>query len=585
MSQNNAFLISWRPEKFTENESKFSNNVHFSTSDKNFFTISFYQESLVWQNDDYFCLFSGFQISDLNCKESQFLEQIAYADTCKRKQLLNLIEGYFSLLIINKSSAELILIRDKYGCYPLYFSLSKDMGQVTNQIWLLQRNEFRFDPLGLYESLYYRWLSGSKTLELGVNQVPSGHYVNIHKDKYSVCAYWNWQQLASQKAELNQSEATKLIDKYLDEYFQKIEPQVNKVLLPLSGGVDSSILAAKAKQHLGSKCVVGIIEFDHENPELETAEYFANTLALPVVKIKYSDQDIIEDHTFLVDKLEQLPRHYSSMPFYRLLNHSDEYDAIIYGEPGDTFFGSHTIKRLLKRFKRMKYANRLPKVFSKPLAESIIPNIALKIKHLQNDTVSHLIHNADKIAFTSADKKVLSELSKNLTSNLEINQQLPFESESDFFKLTKQAQLGWVKTYMMITDITDHIITANKLIDNHKVKLLTPLTYGKIAQLSWQISPEAYFGKQEVKEVLRELGCQFFKRESMYAPKFGFNTPFERWVNTLSPCFLNELKDGELIKRQVISRDAIENFTELSTEMKWTLYHLEMYYQKATAIN
>ena len=63
----------------------------------------------------------------------------------------------------------------------------------------------------------------------------------------------------------------------------------------------------------------------------------------------------------------------------------------------------------------------------------------------------------------------------------------------------------------------------------------------------------------------------------MYAPKFGFNTPFHDWVNSQSEKITQFVNEGELVNQQVLSQKSLENFSLLSTEMQWSLYHLEMF--------
>ncbi|GLX79302.1 hypothetical protein tinsulaeT_26420 [Thalassotalea insulae] len=578
------YQIQWGQEKSAQTTTALQ-QYNFITAHGCHFCINIGSTIKVWQDNQYFALFNGYHLNDLKLKNDAFLKQLSYGSQEQRIQWLKDTTGYFNLLIINKNSGEMFLARDKYGCKPLYYSINAGSGTISNYLAQFNRTQFSFDPIGLYESIHYRWLSGKQTLETSIEQIPAGYYGTITDSKVQTTQYWYWHQLSNNKnsQQLSLNTATEKVSKYLDEYFQLLEPQVNKVLIPLSGGVDSSILAAKAKQHLGNKCVAGIIEFEDENPELETAIYFANTLNMPYRLIKYHNESILEDCKQLVTHLEQLPRHYSSMPFYRLLNISDEFDAIIYGEPGDTFFGSHTIKRLLKQLKRMQLLKSLPVSLSTSnILASTFPQIHTKVKNFQQTHLHQLIHSADKIAFSNIDTTILARLKDYYTEQLDIDQQLPLENEKQFNRLEQHHQLSWIKTYMMITDIADHLVTAERLIKNKSVKLLTPLTYDKIAQASWQLSSKAYLGKDQVKEVLRKIGCQYYSKESMYAPKYGFNTPKDKWLKILNTQFVTSLKSGYLINKNIITQQQLDTFEQLSAEMRWTLYHLERYIQNAS---
>ena len=66
------------------------------------------------------------------------------------------------------------------------------------------------------------------------------------------------------------------------------------------------------------------------------------------------------------------------MPFAKLLNSSDEFDGMIYGEPGDTLFGSGTINRLIKRLQKKKYSQYIPYYLLNCVINPLQPNLAQK---------------------------------------------------------------------------------------------------------------------------------------------------------------------------------------------------------------
>lgn len=573
------FLIHWH----AHNEES-DLEPSFITENRQDFFISLSGNEQYWENDDFFVLFSGYQLIDIHNKEISFLKDLAYKSLSERKEWLRTVSGYFVLVIINKKSAEIFSARDKYGCFPLYFSINQS-GEISNSLALISLvDNTQFDPQGLYESIYYRWLSGSKTLQKNVQQLPASHLGIFTDYTIELSSYWHWRSFEkkpNQQIKFTFNELIAKLEHHLDQYFKTIEPQVKKVLIPLSGGVDSSLLAAKAQQHLGSKCIAGIISFDGDNnPELEMAKYFAETIGMEYRIIHFSNNDVIEASADLVNSLEHLPRHYSSMPFAKLLNHSNEFDAVIYGEPGDTFFGSHTIKRLLTRFERMRVAQKIPTFLIKYFLSYISDSVSSKLLKLKKDSIHELFHNADKIYFPECDSDVIKLLEEKMEYSLDIDKNLNLAEKKIFLSLSKSCQLSQLKNYMLITDITDHLVTANQLIINKKVKLLTPLTYSPIEELSWQLGYQDYIGKAHVKILLRELGCKFYSRESMFAPKYGFNTPREDWIKILLPIIIDKLKGGQLLKHNVINQGVLNKINKYSCEMIWTLYHLEIYLEK-----
>ena len=134
---------------------------------------------------------------------------------------------------------------------------------------------------------------------------------------------------------------------------------------------------------------------------------------------------------------------------------------------------------------------------------------------------------------------------------------------------------------MLITDIVDHLITTDHLIENRKMEILTPFSYSPVIKGNTKlISENLYLGKSHVKVALRELGCKYYSRESMYAPKYGFNTPNDAWIDALRSSMESKIVNGQLVQQNILTEVSADTLSSLSKEMIWTLYHLEIFASK-----
>jgi hypothetical protein len=127
------------------------------------------------------------------------------------------------------------------------------------------------------------------------------------------------------------------------------------------------------------------------------------------------------------------------------------------------------------------------------------------------------------------------------------------------------------------------MITADHLIKNRKMQIFTPLSYSKVLQQLKHLSPNDYLGKSHVKLLLRELGCKYYSRESMYAPKFGFITPFKFWVDSQRNSMIEEIQHGALICQGYLKNVNRQILESLSVEMLWTLFHLNRFVSRFLA--
>ena len=175
---------------------------------------------------------------------------------------------------------------------------------------------------------------------------------------------------------------------------------------------------------------------------------------------------------------------------------------------------------------------------------------------------------------------MLSQLQKQMTNNLHIDEHLTLKEDEKFLALSKTDWLAQMKNYMLITDIVDHLITADHLIENRKMEILTPFSFNPVIKATTLISENLYLGKSHVKVALRELGCQYYSRESMYAPKYGFNTPNNVWIDTSRTSMESKISNGRLVKQNILTGLSADTLSSLSKEMVWTLYHLEIFASK-----
>jgi asparagine synthetase B (glutamine-hydrolysing) len=525
-------------------------------------------------------LFSGYELSDIAGKHLLNFSDLLSADLDKIKSWLNHADGYFSWALVDKINNQLYLARDKLGCKPVYYSLAGNTILVANRLKSFNNHSAQLAAEALQESLHYRWISNRATLLSNVRQVAACEISQIALAQPHIThhRYYSWKQTFRATTPKGLAILVNEIESCFDQYFQILAPQVSKVLITLSGGVDSSVMAAKAVEHLGDKVVLGLIEFEGDNnPELDMAKYFASTLGVETRIIPFRHQDFAQCYASLTDQLEQLPRHYSSLPFAKLLNHSDEFDGVIYGEPGDTLYGSSTIRRLVKRFGRKKYADAIPSAIANLLNKITSRSVARKLQKLRTDTVSSMFHNADKLRYSEQDQAILNQLKGFGQDSIFIDEVLQLSNDRTFLAAPKSEWLAYLRDYMLITDIVDHMITADHLIKNRKMQIFTPLNYSNVLQQLKYLSPNDYLGTSHVKLLLRELGCKYYSRESMYAPKFGFNTPFKFWVDSQRDSMVEEIQHGTLTSLGYLKNVNQPILASLSVEMLWTLFHLNRF--------
>ena len=141
--------------------------------------------------------------------------------------------------------------------------------------------ERRWDDLGVTETLRYRWMTGQQTLVAGISKLPQWQRVSFARNG-EICVRETAQQLHWPKKFPAVSFGAKLDETRgaLTEALGDIAQSYDRAAIFLSGGVDSSLLAALSKSCFKQCLLVTPVFAGERNPGLATAKSFAETLQL-----------------------------------------------------------------------------------------------------------------------------------------------------------------------------------------------------------------------------------------------------------------------------------------------------------------
>ena len=157
-------------------------------------------------------------------------------------KFLTLLNGMFSMVILNTTTSELFIARDRLGVKPLYMHRNGEHISIASEIAPLLKitGESTYDDIGLRQYRKLRTFFNGRTAYKNIQMFPAGHYLLNGK----LYRYWN----------LPEEDSVEPSD---DELREIIVDSVNMRLISdvtvgsyLSGGLDSTIIAAlAAKPH------------------------------------------------------------------------------------------------------------------------------------------------------------------------------------------------------------------------------------------------------------------------------------------------------------------------------------------------
>jgi len=164
--------------------------------------------------------------------------------------------GMFAFAVYDTVGRTVTLVRDRVGVKPLYYCFDGEAFAFASETRALKtwRPDLSVDSEALCEFFQYGYISSSLSIYRDVRKVPPGHLLtfNIPRSAFTVTPYWSILPFFD-KPKFQKSEE-ELIDELeallIDSFSLRMVADV-PVGVFLSGGIDSSVVAAILQRHHG----------------------------------------------------------------------------------------------------------------------------------------------------------------------------------------------------------------------------------------------------------------------------------------------------------------------------------------------
>lgn len=334
-------------------------------------------------------------------------------------KLLETTNGIFSVII--EIGDTFLAASDKSRIFPLFYSIENQNFKISDNPYLLLTEKPEIDKEAETEYLLASFTLDEKTLIKSIFQVKPSCYLMFKKGKIEQKEYYyytaNKNEIAGQARNDDRD-----FEKVLENVFQRLIQSVNgrQIVVPLSGGYDSRLIAAMLKK-IGYGNVVCYTVGRENNPEYQIAKEVAKNLDYPYHFIftgnekyvkKYTEDPVFQEYYKHSGVLCQLfwMYEYFGVKYLKDNNLVDKDAIFVPGHSGDFFAGSHTTKKditidtsrskLLEKLsshffvfgfpKNKKIIEKVLKISSfdaKNLSTSIFDDVVLKTrlaKHINN---------------------------------------------------------------------------------------------------------------------------------------------------------------------------------------------------------
>ncbi|TCS93258.1 asparagine synthase C-terminal domain-containing protein [Hazenella coriacea] len=254
--------------------------------------------------------------------------------------------GEFAL--IWQKGTQTVAIVDRKRSIPLFYKQDATGDWMLTNHLSLQNQKHKLNSTAIYEWILTGYVANEKTLLTDTFQIEAGQYLRFYDQQLTKHTYFQYlHQVDPQMDEESGVEKlTEVFHRVFERIYQRLSGQT--VMLPLSGGKDSRILALLLKE-FDVKPIISFTYGKPQNAEALKSKEIADRLGFPWEFYAYSKSDWLKwYHSDSWNAYKDYAFNYTSIPhlqdwpaIYQMVQKHEEPLLFIPGHTGDFVSGGH----------------------------------------------------------------------------------------------------------------------------------------------------------------------------------------------------------------------------------------------------
>jgi asparagine synthase (glutamine-hydrolysing) len=303
------------------------------------------------------------------------------------------LNGQWAFAIWDAPKRKLFLSRDRCGIRPLYYTQTAEQFLFASEVKALlacPEVERAIDLKGL-DQIFTLWVTvPPRTAFRGIIELPPGHSMVVQDGRTTIEPYWTLSR-DSQVASGTDAEgqlAEELLALLWDATKIRLRADV-PVGAYLSGGIDSTVVAALATRVAGERLTTFSVGFDDGNLDESRFQQAASSfLQTSHRDVRCRHEDIVRVFPEVIWHTEQPILRSAPAPLYLLstLVHDSGFKVVLAGEGADELFGGYDI---FKETKIRQFWGRRPDSSWRPL---LLKRLYPYLPNIQRQSLEYLKH-------------------------------------------------------------------------------------------------------------------------------------------------------------------------------------------------
>jgi asparagine synthase (glutamine-hydrolysing) len=435
------------------------------------------------------------------------------------------LHGMFAIAIWDQRASELILARDRVGKKPLFYSRGPTrfvFGSELPVFKCVPDFKLSISKASLREYAEYGYVQSPNSILEGIQRLPAGYIAVWNRTGFRSQSFWSLptQMFAPHPHDNSQEAAAALKGVLKDSVVNRLQSDVPLGCF-LSGGVDSSLVAALAQESLQGKLKTYTVGFENSAMnEAIHARKIAQHLGTEHHELMVDQQSVLAEFESILALAPEPLGDDSFVPTYLISRETRRHVTVaISGDGGDELFAGY--KKYHQFATARRWQGRLP------IPWQLLSRFPL------NDRLRKSLE-----ALTASSPMELARWLSSLWKPQELSQLLSPASGGavarDVFEESWQARADYseLERWMLVDmetylegDILAKVDRASMAVG---LEVRSPFLDHQVIEetLKWRCHAESAKGG---KAILRTLLAEYLPKKLFLRPKQGFGMPVEQW--------------------------------------------------------
>lgn len=437
-------------------------------------------------------------------------------------QSFSKLNGIFAFCIYDKNRDCLYLVRDRIGVKPLYYFFDGKRFVFSSEIKAFKKmpdTKFSLDENAVLEYFLTMNIS-AESFFTNIRSVEPGHYLKFELDTgtLSTHKYFDVYRTVSRERYLsNQEKSEKNLIDELDSLLHRVVRDQLMADVPVgsicSGGIDSSLLTAIAKQYSKNLKIFNVSVIDKKFNESPYARRVAKHLALDLIEEELSQSRFIDYYARCI-AMEDLPLiHVNSVGLHLISQRAKQegISVLLSGDGADELFGGYPKYKFFYARMLFDQISLYPYLLKRLRVFLLEKNLS---RFLTEDGDA-LIRRYDALPWIRNRSRAYDEFLKMFDFLRSVPE-----------KETVSYMLKDLKYYLMPSLIrTDRMSMAAEL------EMRVPFLDNQIVDFAVNLPLQYKVGFFKTKYLLKKVAERYLPKDIVYRKKIGFLLPVENWLN------------------------------------------------------